>query len=69
MTSQEAVEEIKNTCDEMSKSTLKLNPAIRALDNEDLKNELIQAVYKLTVDLETVKKTLRRKGRDGKQLL
>jgi hypothetical protein len=62
MTPQEAAEEIKSTCDEMSKSTLKLNPAIRALDNEELQNSLLQAVYKLTVDLETVKKTLRKGG-------
>ncbi|MBG90096.1 MAG: hypothetical protein CMO80_24805 [Verrucomicrobiales bacterium] len=69
MTTEEAIEDIKNTCDEMSKSTLKLNPAIRSLENEDLKNELIQSVYKLTTDLETIKKILRKKGGEDKQLL
>lgn len=69
MTPEEAAEEIKSTCNEISKSTLQLNPAIRALDNEALRDELLQAVYKLTIDLETIKKVLRKKGGNDKQLL
>lgn len=69
MTPEEAAEKIKATCDEMSKATLQLNPAIRALDNEGLRDELLQAVYKLTIDLETIKKVLRKKGGNARQLL
>lgn len=69
MTPEEAVEKIKSTCDEMSKATLQLNPAIRALDNEALRDELLQTVYKLTIDLETIKKVLRKKGGNDRQLL
>ena len=47
---------------EISKETLKLNPAIRSLGNEELQNELLQAVFKLTTDLEVIKKALRKKG-------
>ena len=62
MTPEEAAEAIKNTCNEISKETLKLNPAIRSLGNEDLQNELLQAVFKLTTDLEVIKKALRKKA-------
>jgi len=63
MTPEEAEETIKNTCNDISKQTLKLNPAIRALEDEALRNELLQAVFKLTTDLEVIKKALRKKGR------
>lgn len=69
MTPEEAAEKIKSICDDMSKATLQLNPAIRALDNEAMRDELLQAVYKLTIDLETIKKVLRKKGGTDKQLL
>lgn len=62
MTPEEAEETIKNTCNDISKETLKLNPAIRSLGNEELQNELLQAVFKLTTDLEVIKKALRKKG-------
>lgn len=62
MTPEEAEEAIKNTCNDISKETLKLNPAIRALGDEELQNKLIEAVFKLTTDLEVIKKALRKKG-------
>lgn len=62
MTPEEAVEAIKKTCNDISQETMKLNPAIRALGNEELQGELLSAVYKLTIDLEVIKKMLRKKG-------
>lgn len=67
MTPEEAAEAIKNTCNDISKETLKLNPAIRSLDNEGLQNELLQSVFKLTTDLETIKKVLRKKGGENQR--
>ncbi len=67
MTPEEAAEAIKNTCNEISKETLKLNPAIRSLGNEDLQNELLQAVFKLTTDLEVIKKALRKKAGENQR--
>ncbi|MGB0583389.1 MAG: hypothetical protein ACPGVU_27215 [Limisphaerales bacterium] len=62
MTSAEAEETIKSTCDDISKETLKLTPAIRALEDEELRGKLLEASYKLTIDLEVIKKALRKKG-------
>ena len=60
MTPTEAADSIKQTCDEMSKSTLKLQPAIRALGNPAAQDELLKATYELTKNLETVKKIVRK---------
>ena len=69
MTPEEAVTKIKATCDDISKATLQINPAIRALDNEALRDELLQTVYRLTIELETIKKALRKKYGPDRQLL
>ncbi|MBL6763802.1 MAG: hypothetical protein ISQ14_02520 [Verrucomicrobiae bacterium] len=69
MTPEEAVTKIKATCDDISKATLQINPAIRALDNEALRDELLQTVYRLTIELETIKKALRKKSGPDRQLL
>lgn len=60
MTPTEAADTIKQTCDEMSKATLKLQPAIRALNNQTAQDELLKATYELTKNLETVKKIVRK---------
>ena len=66
MTPEVASATIKDTCDEISKLTLRLNPAIRAMDTPEIRDDLLQAVYKLTIDLETVKKIMRKK-KEGNQ--
>ena len=60
MTPTEAADSIKQTCDEMSKATLKLQPAISALGNPAAQDELLKATYELTKNLETVKKIVRK---------
>ncbi|MBI5800469.1 MAG: hypothetical protein HZA92_07035 [Verrucomicrobia bacterium] len=60
MTPTEAADSIKQTCDEISKATLKLQPAIRALNNQSAQDELLKATYELTKNLETVKKIVRK---------
>ena len=60
MTPTEAAESIKQTCDDISKATLKLQPAIRALGNPAAQDELLKATYELTKNLETVKKIVRK---------
>ncbi len=56
----EAADAIKQTCDEISKATLKLQPAIRALGNPAAQDALLKATYELTKNLETVKKIVRK---------
>ncbi|MEQ2007887.1 MAG: hypothetical protein ABMA26_13905 [Limisphaerales bacterium] len=60
MTPTEAADSIKQTCDEISKATLRLQPAIRALDNQAAQDELLKATYELTKNLEMVKKIVRK---------
>lgn len=60
MTPAEAADSIKQTCDEMSKATLKLTPAIRALGNQAMQDDLLKATYELTKSLEVVKKIVRK---------
>ena len=60
MTPTEAADSIKQTCDEMSRATLKLQPAIRALGNPAAQDELLKATFELTKNLETVKKLVRK---------
>jgi hypothetical protein len=60
MTPTEAADAIKLTCDEISKATLKLQPAIRALGNPAAQDELLKATYELTKNLETMKKIVRK---------
>jgi len=60
MTPTEAADAIKQTCDEISKATLKLQPAIRALGNSAAQDELLKATYELTKNLESVKKIVRK---------
>ncbi|MFA6544800.1 MAG: hypothetical protein WCS99_10265 [Limisphaerales bacterium] len=60
MTPTEAADAIKQTCDEISRATLKLQPAIRALNNQAAQDELLKATYELTKNLETIKKIVRK---------
>jgi prefoldin subunit 5 len=60
MTPIEAAESIKQTCDDISKATLKLQPAIRALGNPSVQDELLKATFELTKHLEAVKKIIRK---------
>lgn len=60
MTPIEAADAIKQTCDEISKATLKLQPAIRSLGNPAAQDELLKATYELTKNLEAVKKIVRK---------
>lgn len=60
MTPTEAADSIKQTCDYISKATLMLQPAIRALGNQAAQDELLKATYELTKNLETVKKIVRK---------
>ena len=60
MTPTEAADSIKQTCDDISKATLKLLPAIRDLGNQAAQDELFKASYELTKNLETVKKIVRK---------
>ena len=60
MTPTEAADAIKQTCDEISRATLKLQPAIRALNNQAAQDELLKTTYELTKNLETIKKIVRK---------
>lgn len=68
MTQPEAIETIKAVCDEMSRASMRLNPAIRSVADAELQAALLKATYQLTIDLEVVKKLVRKKAGESQPL-
>ena len=56
MDRQSAINEIKEACAALSRDLMKLNPPIRHLDDKPTQDELYQAIYRITKDVEIVKK-------------
>lgn len=70
MTHEEAHEVIWASCDTMSRELMKLNPAIPSVPDEDTRKVLFETVYRLTQDVETIKKRLLKlRNRDDSSLL
>ena len=66
MDRQAAIDQIKDACTQLSRDMMKINPAITHLKDEETQGKLYEAVYKLTADIETVKKlVIKLQGRDG----
>lgn len=70
MTPQEAHEVIWASCDVMSRELMKLNPAVPSVPDEETRKVLFETVYRLTQDVETIKKRLLKlRNRDDSNLL
>lgn len=70
MSPQEAHDVIWASCDVMSRELMKLNPAIPSLPDEETRKVLFETVYRLTQDVETIKKRLLKlRNRDDSSLL
>lgn len=60
-----AIAQIEDACRTISLAMMKVNPAVRHLDDAETQNDVIKAAHQLTVELEVIKKKLiRLKGRD-----
>ena len=64
MTPDEAVQQIKKTCDVISVEMMKILPATAHLGNKPVQDEIIKAQYQLTKEVETIKKLVRKMKTD-----
>jgi hypothetical protein len=55
-----ALAELKKVCHALSAEMMKIQPPIRAVEDKATRDELFAAVFRLTQELEAVKKIVRR---------
>jgi hypothetical protein len=60
MEREQAVQIIKHSCGAISAELTRLHPAVGALGDQPIQDEMIKALFQLTKDLETVKKLVRK---------
>jgi hypothetical protein len=53
-----AIEQIRSACNNLSKEMMRLNPAVSALGDKEVQDELYKTIYELTKQLEIVKKRI-----------
>ncbi|HYE31812.1 MAG TPA: hypothetical protein VEH27_10305 [Methylomirabilota bacterium] len=58
MDRQAGIQQIRKSCDIIAAEMLRIHPAVRALNDKPTQDDLMKALYQLTVDLETVKKRI-----------
>ncbi len=70
METQQAIQQIRDACDAMSRELMKINPAIGSLGAPETQEKMYETVYRLTTDVETVKKAMLklRKADDSPEL-
>lgn len=65
-----AIQQIRDTCNELSSGVTRLHPLLPALADEPTKAEIIKALFELTKQVEVVKKqVMRLEKRDDSALL
>ena len=61
----EAIQKIEDACKTISLEMMKVTPTARQLEDEESTAAIVEASYKLTIELEIIKKKLiQLKGRD-----
>ena len=55
-----AITQIKDACNGMARELMKIHPAVPALAHADTQKEIYEAIYRLTKDVEVIKKQLLR---------
>lgn len=58
METDQAIQQIKDACDAMSRELMKINPAIGHLGDKDTQDRMFETVYRMTTDVETMKKAM-----------
>ena len=69
MEREEAIEEIKNACAGMAREMMRITPAISHLDDKAVQEKLFETIYRLTTDVETIKKQVGKIGKDDASTL
>ena len=55
-----AIQQIKQACNDISAQLMKIHPAVPSLADKPLQDELHQVLFRLTKEVETVKKRVLR---------
>ncbi len=58
METEQAIQQIKDACDAMSRNLMQINPAIGHLSDQDTQDRMFETVYRMTADVETMKKAM-----------
>ena len=58
METEQAIQQIRDACDAMSRELMKINPAIGHLGHKETQDKMFETVYRLTTDVETMKKAM-----------
>lgn len=53
-----AIEQIRSACNVLSKEMMRINPAVSALGDKEVQDELYKTIYELTKQIEIVKKRI-----------
>lgn len=70
MDREEAITKIEEACKIIALEMMKITPAARHLEAEEVTADVVKAAYQLTIELEVIKKKLiQLKGRDDSSLL
>lgn len=65
-----AIQQIREACNIMSTTGMKIHPLLPALDDEPTKAEIVKALFEITKNVEVVKKqVMRLEKRDDSTLL
>jgi thymidylate synthase ThyX len=64
------IEQIRKACNQMAIELMRMHPAVAALTKQEAKDEMYKALYRITTDVETIKKLMRKtEGEDQTSLL
>jgi len=70
MTREEAIAKIEGACKTIALEMMKITPTARHLGDDATTGDIVKASYRLTIELEIIKKKLiQLKGRDDSTLL
>lgn len=70
MERQQAIDQIKETCNLLSKDMMKIQPLIRHLQDKETEAKMFETVFNLTTNIESIKKlAIKLQGKDSSTLL
>lgn len=65
-----AIEQIQSVCNSLAREMMRIHPAVPALNDKPTQDKLYETIYRITTDVETIKKALLKlRGRDDSQVL
>lgn len=72
MTKPEGIDEIKKSCNAISRELMRIHPAVAVLENKEAQDDMFKILFELTKNVESIKKLMRKLDsnvEDGSRLL